>query len=109
MTLLADNQIPETLDGVVFRAESSTDSFKVLLDSDGRPKEIQQTTPLGKGIRAEYSDYKLEKGSYVPTRIMILWPGEPQQGISILLSTFELGPDKSKDSAMLVKKRRRLW
>ena len=108
MTLIAESENPANLDAVSFRAEGSTESFTVRLGADGRPKEILQETPLGPGVRAEYSDYRLEKNSYVPTRMMIVWPSTPRQGISIHLLSFELSPAKTMDARNTVKKRR-LW
>ena len=109
MTIVADGVIPANLDGAVFHAESSTDAFTVLLNADGRPKRIEQTNTLGKGARAEYSDYKLQSGSFVPARMMVVWQGSPQQGISVHFSTVELKPDATRDLLYSVKKRRRLW
>ena len=106
MTLIADSALAEKGKRAEFRAESSTDTFTVSLDKDGRPAELIQRTPLGTGVRAEYSDYSLERNAYVPTRVLVVWPGSPQQGISVHLTTIQLNPSKAIDSGKTVKKRR---
>lgn len=109
MSVTADKPVPIALDGAAFHAVSSTESYTVVLDADGRPREIRAESPAGKGIRAEYSQYQAQEGIYFPATVLIVWPGTPQQGIQVHFSTFQINPGDGLDAKNRLKKNRRFW
>ncbi|MDQ6676035.1 MAG: hypothetical protein M3Z09_01920 [Acidobacteriota bacterium] len=100
--LIADSDNPR--DGAEFRAKSSAEDLIIVLDSNRRPKEVREDLPFGEGIRALYSAYQSRDNAYFPTRISILWPGSPKQGISVQFQNFEFNPDRKKDGGYRLKK-----
>ena len=85
-------------DGVELLCKSSTVAFVVVLDSDGRPKEVREEQPVGLGIHAHYSAYRLLGKEYLPAEISVVWAGSPKQGIAVRLQKFEFNPNLKNDS-----------
>jgi len=107
VTITANASTTTEFDGATFQASSSTETLTVVLNAQARPKEIREDSAVGKGVRAEYSEYRWENGTYIPATVFILWPGSSQQGIKIHLREISLNGAERMES--LEKRKRRWW
>jgi hypothetical protein len=105
------NMVATTLEvrsgeGGEFKAEGSSDSYIVTLDSDYRPKQIQfESTGLNSGFRVLYSDYASQGKTFYPKTTQVIEPGTIHRGIVMTLEKIELNPPTVKDGDFVPKKK----
>jgi hypothetical protein len=80
----------------VFRAEGSSETYVVTLDSANHPSEIRlESSGLSSGLRVLYSDYIEQGGVVYPKTLQVILP-DGAHGIEARFETVQIGaPEKS--------------
>jgi len=85
------------------RAESSPDSWVIVLDREKRPKEIRIESGLASGTRLIYGSYTVAGKAIAPQRMQVLFPSGQRKGVDVRWDRIE-APAEAKDADFVLKK-----
>ena len=92
-TIVADQLKPTDGQPVVLRAIGGSETYKITLDPEFRPREIAlESTGLDSGLRIMYSEYAAEKNTAYPKHMQVILPDAARHGVEVQFSQIDLGP-----------------
>jgi len=99
---------PKSGQELSFLAESSVERWKVTLQADDLPRQIEMTSAAGVnvGLTATYADYQKTGSTVIPRAMVLRLPGESGQGAEVRFDGLEAGPPFSEDD---IRRKRKLF
>jgi hypothetical protein len=90
---------------VAFRVEREAYKYRVILNSESRPKEITlESGGLTSGLKILLSDYHKQAGAFIPMTTEVVLPGAGMRGVIVRYEKMDLNPSGVKDEDFKAKK-----
>ena len=95
-TMVAADLVLGSPSTTILRAEASSGTYVITLDSAHRPCEIElESSGLSSGLRMLYSDYMQERGVFYPKAMQIILP-DRAGGVEMRFNTVQPGLSESR-------------
>ena len=95
-TMVAADLVPGSPSTAILRAEASSGTYIITLDSAHRPCEIElESSGLSSGLRILYSDYTQERGVFYPKAMQIILP-DRAGGVEMRFNTVQAGLSENR-------------